>query len=400
VTYLISLKNKLRNSENFKKRGDDMEQAKEVNVISVKLAHYFVKERNYKPIVVRNSINDLWLENFHEQYKIIRIVLHPIINDVQLQTDLNFAFRVKKSIEKNTFSYRTKMLNIYLNLNTGIVNKYKQIDAIKVDGNKDFDQKQFANFRDISNVDINYNNEDEMKKLSQEIQVHSNHEFSKIHKKVSSKNTPFVTYSLLAICITIFVMVNFLGVGYLEMNTFFTKWAMHKGYVLEGQLYRMITSSFLHADLMHVAFNMYALYMLGKITEGVLGSLKYFTVYFMSVLMGSLLSLVFVGPDVWHVGASGGLFGVMGGLVYFGLNNRSVFGGLLRNSLIPLLAFNLMISVLVPSISLFGHLGGLIGGFFTTMALGTLNDDKSLRLQGKIATIVLYSAVIYMIFFI
>ncbi len=261
-----------------------MEEMKDVNVVSLKLAHYFVKSRNYKPVVVRNSINDMWLENFHEQYKIVRIVLQPIINDVQLQTDLNFAYRVKKSIEKNTFSYRTKMLNIYLNLETSIDNKYKLIDAIKVVGNDDLVQRQLANYSDISsNLDLSVKREDDIKQLSDEIKDHSSNEFSKIQKRVSSKKTPYVTYSLLSICTVLFVFPYVFGAGTTLFNDILTKWAMHSHYVFAGQYYRMITSSFLHGDILHITFNMYALYLLGKLTEGLIGSVKFFIVYFMSV---------------------------------------------------------------------------------------------------------------------
>jgi len=377
-----------------------MEEIRDINVKSLKLAHYFVKNRKYKPIVVRNSINDMWLENFHEQYKIIRIVLQPIINDVQLQTDLNYAFRVKKSIERNTFTYRTKMLNIYLNLGTNIVSNYKLIDSISVSENNDMVGNMFENYRDIrDHININKNHEDEAKKLTQEIQVHSSHEFSKIQERVSSKKIPYVTYAILAICITAFISMYLVGDGSNDIYTLVKYGGMHKALVFEGDFYRLITSSFLHAGLMHLIFNMYALFLLGKTTEGVLGSIKYFIVYFMSVLMGSLLSMVFV-PEALHVGASGGLYGVMGALMYFGYNNRSVFGGLLRNSLVPLLAINLIFSIVVPGINFVGHLGGLVGGFFTTMALGTLNDDKKMRINGIIATIVLYTGITYMIFYI
>jgi len=376
-----------------------MEEIKKKSILSLKLANYFVETKKYKPIVVRNSINDVWFENFHEKYKIIRIVIQPIKNDVQLETDLNFAYRVKKNIEKNTFSLNTQMLNIYVNCEANIHNHYKNIEAIIVNSNQDLNNKAFSYYDDISSkVDLESFDENEQKRLTDQIQINANMEFSKIRRLLESRKTPIVTYLLIAINFLAFGLMYIKGNGSEDIFTLVYYGALAKYLVVDnGEYFRLFTSAFLHIGYMHFIFNNYALFLLGKTTENLVGPVKFTIIYFMSVLLGSLLSIVFL-PEALHAGASAGIYGILGALIYFGYNNRSVFGGLLRNNLVPVLLINLAISFILPRVNAIGHIGGLIGGVITIMALGTLNADKNIRIHGILATLILYSGLIYMIF--
>lgn len=133
-----------------------------------------------------------------------------------------------------------------------------------------------------------------------------------------------------------------------------------------------LTSGFLHGGLLHLALNMYALWIVGGYLERTMGRWRYAGVFLVSVLAGHVAVLLFSSVDTmaWFtptVGASGGIFGLFGSL--FVVNRRM---GAQSGQVIMLIIANLAITFLVPNISWQGHLGGLVLGTATTAALFAL----------------------------
>ena len=125
-----------------------------------------------------------------------------------------------------------------------------------------------------------------------------------------------------------------------------------------GEWYRLVTSAFLHYGIMHIAFNMYALWALGPAIEQAAGRIRFGIVYAMSLFAGSLGALL-LSPQDMTAGASGAVFGLMGALF---MAHRSA-GVPFRNSpLLWILGINLVFTFAVPGISAGGHVGGLLGG--------------------------------------
>ncbi len=126
-----------------------------------------------------------------------------------------------------------------------------------------------------------------------------------------------------------------------------------------GQWYRMITSGFLHYGVFHLLVNMYALWILGNAVEAMGGRLRFGVVYGVSLLAGSLGALV-LSPDSLTAGASGAIFGLMGAIF---LAQRAQGVAFRDSPLLGILVLNLVITFgFAGSISLGGHLGGLVGG--------------------------------------
>jgi membrane associated rhomboid family serine protease len=157
--------------------------------------------------------------------------------------------------------------------------------------------------------------------------------------------------------------------------------------VANGEWYRVITAGFLHYGFIHLAFNMYALYILGGLIERVAGPVRFGVVYFVSLIAGSLGALI-VSPDSLTVGASGAVYGLMGAA--FALERSR--GIPVRNSgIIGVLVINLFITFgLSRYISVGGHIGGLVGGFLSGYILFDLgrrirNDAAALALCGVLA---------------
>ena len=147
-------------------------------------------------------------------------------------------------------------------------------------------------------------------------------------------------------------------------SSLFQQWALSPLAVAGGQLWRLLTSGFLHFGPVHLAFNMIALWVIGRDLETVLGRGRLITVYLVSLLGGS--AAVFLLEDVQSLtaGASGAVYGLMGGLAVVLLRLRRSPGPALG-----IIAINVAITFVVPGLSLLGHLGGLAFGSAATAAL-------------------------------
>ena len=128
--------------------------------------------------------------------------------------------------------------------------------------------------------------------------------------------------------------------------------------VAHGQWWRLVTSGFLHENLLHIGFNMYVLYVLGQMLEPALGRLRFGVIYGVSLLTGSLGALL-VTPHSPTVGASGAVFGVMGAAA---VEMRARQIPVMQSGVGGLILINLVISFTIPGISWGGHVGGLLGG--------------------------------------
>ena len=146
------------------------------------------------------------------------------------------------------------------------------------------------------------------------------------------------------------------------------------------QYWRMFTSMFLHSGIIHVAFNMWALWAIGGFVEVALGRLKFLIVYFVSGFAGSVLVLIAAPANSLVVGASGAIFGVFGALAVHAYLNRGrdfQSQALLRNVLF-ILVINLVFSFTAGFVSWQAHVGGLIAGAAMTYAfmLGGQKDPR------------------------
>jgi membrane associated rhomboid family serine protease len=157
--------------------------------------------------------------------------------------------------------------------------------------------------------------------------------------------------------------------------------------VAHGQLWRIVSSGFLHENLLHIGFNMWVLYYLGMMLEPALGSFRLGLIYFVSLLCGSLGALL-ISPHSLTVGASGAIFGLMGAAA---VEMRARQIPLMQSGVGGLIVLNLIISFTIPGISYGGHIGGLIGGALAGLALRA-GDVRKVPALATAACVVLAAA--------
>jgi membrane associated rhomboid family serine protease len=133
------------------------------------------------------------------------------------------------------------------------------------------------------------------------------------------------------------------------------------------QYWRIVTSGFLHENLLHIGFNMYLLYILGQMLEPALGRVKFLAIYAVALLSGSVGAIVGVSALSSTYGASGAVFGLAGAAV---VEMRSRGINPMDSGIPALILINLVLSVALPNISIGAHIGGLIGGALAALALG------------------------------
>jgi membrane associated rhomboid family serine protease len=150
--------------------------------------------------------------------------------------------------------------------------------------------------------------------------------------------------------------------------------------VATGEYWRLFTAMFLHFGFLHLAVNMWALWILGRHLERALGPARYLALYLIAGLGGSVAAYL-VSPNTFTAGASGAIFGLFAALFVV---NRKL--GLDNSGVIGLILINLSLGLFIPNISMAGHVGGLITGGL--VALGFAYAPRAQRTQVQVATVV------------
>jgi len=173
---------------------------------------------------------------------------------------------------------------------------------------------------------------------------------------------PRVTYVLMGLLVVVFAIETLAG-GSDNPRTLIQLGANFAPLVTTGDYWRLFTANFLHIGLMHLFFNLYALYIVGTEVEMFYGPARFLVIYLLTGLSGAIASYAFTYG--LSAGASTAIMGLIGTLVAFFVRNRTVFGAMSRNrltNLVVVIAINVLYGLSVSAIDNFGHLGGFIGG--------------------------------------
>ena len=199
---------------------------------------------------------------------------------------------------------------------------------------------------------------------------------TKVRTASSLHGPPQLAFALIAINVIVFLLSSGGGMNGTS-GTIYTKYVLFGPFVADGEWYRLITSGFLHASLLHLAFNMYFLYFLGTLLEPSIGKVRFGIIYVVSLLGGSFGALL-VSPDAATVGASGAVFGLLGAGI-LAMRARGIDP--MQSGLGITLLLNLGITFLIPRISIGGHIGGLIAGAIVGYLMFEVAEHRRLNVN-------------------
>ncbi len=183
---------------------------------------------------------------------------------------------------------------------------------------------------------------------------------------------PVVTKVLIGINVAAFLLMVATGREAMQAaGPVYEQGATFGPFIGQGEWYRLVTGAFLHSGLLHLGMNMYLLWLLGQVLEPALGKSRFALLYVAS-LLGGALGVMLLSPMSPTVGASGAVFGLMGAMVVMqyraGQNPW-------QSGILGLVMLNLVITFMIPGISIGGHLGGLLTGGLIALGL-TLGTAK------------------------
>lgn len=369
------------------------------DLLVMKLLHYFITERNYNPVVVHGIQNEIWLENMNEEFKIVRIVMNYIHNKEQLEFDDFKVSRLTKQIKLKTLTFKMKTLSLYLDLNSDVElfdsknNYHINLKNEKVLKNNEIIKKYYG---DITQK-LKFTEEGELlyKRINNDILKKNLDESEKLNDLFSPKK-PIVTYVLIGIITIVMLLMYILGNGSLDIKTLYKFGALVK----DHNMLRVISSIFIHIGIIHYMMNVWALKILGEQTEKFYGHVKMFIIFLYSGIIGNLLSVILMNKNSISAGASGAIFGLMSSILYFALNQRTYMAEALKKEILPVIIINILIGFSLSGINMFAHLGGLIGGFLISSAVGVkYKTSKFERTNSIICSIILIVLLTYLGYF-
>lgn len=370
------------------------------------LLHYFITEQGYSPIVLQGAQNEIWLENLDQDYRIVRIVTDYIHNDEQFKYDIFKTQKISKKIKKKLMSLKMNVLNLYLNLGDNVDFKESEMQigrltCVLVNTIEDVKNSEsiIKNFPTITKeTDFKEKGLELFMKLTTDINAKNTRDARQAEDVFTTKK-PIVTYLFIITNVLSFLAMYLFGNGSQDIVTLLKFGANYRPFVLYGEVWRLFTCAFLHIGVLHLMVNMYALYVIGPQLENFFGKWKYLCIYFISAISGSLLSITF--STRVSAGASGAIFGLLGALLYFGYHYRVYLGNIMKSQIIPIILLNLGIGFIVSGIDNAAHIGGLVAGIFTAMAVGVKYKSNWFDcVNGIIVTLIYLGFLVFMGFMI
>ncbi len=197
----------------------------------------------------------------------------------------------------------------------------------------------------------------------QDLPVPGDERYARPPAPVRPRFIPYFTYLLIGANALVFLLMTMAG-GSTHIQVLLDFGAMYGPFIRQGEYWRLITPIFLHIGLLHLAFNMYALLVLGNIAEQIYGPARYAYAYLVCGIGGTVASAEF--SKSVSAGASGAIFGLSGIALVVGYRYRdrisTSFKRVVGQGIVPFVAFNLIYGLFNKGIDNFAHVGGLIVG--------------------------------------
>lgn len=179
---------------------------------------------------------------------------------------------------------------------------------------------------------------------------------------------------------TIMLLITYISGGF-SVSNLLDLGAIFPPYIIDNsEYYRLVLAMFLHGSVLHFLMNNFVLYQLGAYLERLIGSRNYIILYMVSGLISSLVITYFGDAMSVTIGASGAIYGVMAALLMLTFIRNHWFSAPQVRSIRQLMIVNVLFTFIVPNISIFGHLGGLVTGLLLILLLSPTRPDYRKKL--------------------
>lgn len=333
-----------------------------------KLIYYYVKYFNYEIAHISKNDTEVWLSNKNKKKLII--VKTGVSSSQEIRFDKSRVLEHQNEISEYTgfipkyvtFNYLTEKIFTYENLN--------EVHPIHMNFNVIRNQQDLLKTLPNPIIAKLYSRQNDKTSLYYKKRLYSNNPIEKYMLKFAP-----VTYSLIAINIIIWLFM------FLIINAFTNRSLLDWGglvhfNVVHGEIYRLISSMFIHFNFEHILMNMLSLFIFGKLVEAIAGHWKMLGIYFISGIFGNIVSLSLDTNSI-SVGASGAIFGLIGSLFAIMYLSKQYTPKMLLQ-LVGVLALLTVFSLFMANVNIYAHLGGFIGGLLATFIGYYFNKDRKL----------------------
>lgn len=338
--------------------------------LAMNIINYLIVEENY--VYVGNE-QDIWLENLnHPTVQLIYLNQRSLFNEEQVKRFFKQIETVRSRLRRRYLMTRLNVLVINLDTHSTRLletnRKYLKIVNVTKPSDLTEDVELQDLFTTLKQAKLNR----PMGDLITEMHQSTKEKAMSTKKMLMFQSKSIMTYVFLAILVGVFVFLQFKPINEWGAAIAIEYGAKYNPLILNGEYYRLFTSSILHLDLFHLLFNVVFIYQFGKIVEHMFGWWRMLILIIASAILGNLCSYAFIeGPSL---GASTVAYGLLGALLFLGIENRKMFMHFVRTLVLPILLFSLFWAVIEPSVDFYGHMGGFLGGFLIASILGLPNQ--------------------------
>ncbi|WP_407268388.1 rhomboid family intramembrane serine protease [Radiobacillus sp. PE A8.2] len=344
-----------------------------------RLCYDLVGKHGFDIMHIDKDNKEIWMEKkTNKTAHVVRLYLQGFDWKNHLKNDIAKSIYKVKTVKRLLMGKAIKIHNVYIAayppvdswepLKKTIVVKDRKPTEMKVyylDNQESANEKSRL-YQDlaITESDISYpNTEVELEQAVHYLKTNLITTYNKKREETQGLFTngkPLIAYVILAVNVLLFLLLEING-GSTSVDTLIEFGAKYNPAILSGEWWRIFTSMFLHIGLLHLVLNMIFLIYVGSVVERIYGNARFAIIYLLAGILGGLTSFSFNSSV--SAGASGALFGLMGALLFFGVNYRKVFFQTMGWNIILVVGLNVLIGFSIPQIDNGAHLGGLIGGF-------------------------------------
>ena len=352
---------------------------------------YFLLDKcNYKRMNVINPNLDLWLvNNKNSKYPIIRLTSTPVSEGLRQKNEV-----MKHVVHiSNLVKVDANLLNIHFNQDSQdevLSGDYKQV-VVNEDYVSGLLLNDFKNFnKALRPIKSDLNSE--LKRRELKI-LDLSSKGSRIKEFSIKKVGP--TQAIMFINLLVFMGATFLSTKFGDSLAAVLMGGLYKNFIYgANEWWRIITAGFLHVDLFHILMNTLVLFQAGVLVETLYGKKQMIIIYLTSIITSSLLALIMMDGGTVSLGASGGVFGLMGAIIVYLYTSNLVKVPKVRSQIFRTLLANVLIS-LIPGISFYGHLGGFIGGVLITVSISNSAKLKPMKKHAMISTVIIIVGMVF-----